>query len=251
MSGINGLNSNNDTFTSMFGTSSTNNSSSNSFSLLDYASIKNGSYKKLAKTYYAQNNSKSSNLTTEESKEESKKLSTTKSDASRLKNSSAALKNMGSLLEGKEVVTKDADGKETVTKEYDWDKIGSSVKSFVSDYNDMLKNAAETDSKGVLRSAAWLTQITDKSSKLLAEVGISVGSDNQLTLDEEKLKKANVSTLKTLFSEPNSFADKVNAKASQIEKAATSDIAKMMKTYGKNGVYSGVATSGDLYDSIF
>ncbi|MCR5626310.1 MAG: hypothetical protein K6F99_03220 [Lachnospiraceae bacterium] len=61
---------------------------------------------------------------------------------------------------------------------------------------------------------------TSKYQNLLSDVGITIGSDNKLSVDEEALKKADVTTLKVLFSNTNSLADDISSKASSISRAA-------------------------------
>ena len=48
-----------------------------------------------------------------------------------------------------------------MTKEdYDWKAITKAVKSFVDDYNSTVEKAGESDTKNVLRNAAWMTKTT-------------------------------------------------------------------------------------------
>ena len=61
-----------------------------------------------------------------------------------------------------------------------------------------------------------------------------MGKDNKLKMDEETLKKSDISTLKILFTGHNSFADKVSVKANSISNAA----ARSSGTYKSNGKYS-------------
>ena len=55
-----------------------------------------------------------------------------------------------------------------------------------------------------------------------------------MELDEETLKKAEIGTLKTLFTGHNSFASKISMKASSISNAA----ARASGTYKSNGKYN-------------
>ena len=44
------------------------------------------------------------------------------------------------------------------------------VKSFLfDDYNDVVKEAGESNTKDVLRNASWMTGMTDKTSHLLSK----------------------------------------------------------------------------------
>ena len=108
------------------------------------------------------------------------------------------------------------------------------VKSFIDDYNDVVKEAGESNTKDVLRNASWMTGMTDKTSHLLSKIGITIGKGNKLELDEDELKKADISSLKTVFTGYNSFAGKTAQKATGISNAAN----RASATYTNNGTYS-------------
>ena len=56
-----------------------------------------------------------------------------------------------SLWEKKKIKKKDEKtGEEIAVEDYDWDKITKAVKSFVEDYNDVVKEAGESNTKDVL-----------------------------------------------------------------------------------------------------
>ena len=204
--------------------------------LSDYASIKNGSYGKLMKAYYAKMDADSASLTGDSAQ----KLTLMRSNADSLKKSADTL-NSSSLWEKKKITKTDEEtGEEIEVEDYDWDSITKAVKSFVEDYNSVVGAAGESDTKNILRNAAWMTGITDKTQNLLAQVGITVGKGNKLELDEDDLKKANITTLKSLFTGYNSFADKIAQKASGVSRAATNATAKTSAVgaaYTKNGNY--------------
>lgn len=200
--------------------------------LSDYAMIKNGTYGKLMKAYYAKQ--EEDNLV--QSEDATKKSSQMKAAADSLKQSAAAL-GKASLWEKKQTVVKDEiTGEESVHEDYDREAIAKAVKAFVTDYNAVISLAGESDTKDVLRNAAWMTDMTDVMEKLLSNAGIAVGDDNKLSLDEEAIKKANINTLKTIFTGHNSFADKVGSKAGTIAKVS----ARAVGTYNSKGTYSNV-----------
>ncbi|MGN0131939.1 MAG: hypothetical protein ACI4AA_05830 [Lachnospiraceae bacterium] len=234
-----------DVFTSMgIGTSG----NENAFSLTDYMSIKNGSYGKLLKAYYKKQDA---DKTTVESESEKKQLSLLKSSADKLKNSTLELMDED-LFEKKTIKTKDeATGEETEKEDYDWDAITKAVKAFAEDYNSVIKSAGESDNKGVLRNASWMTQMTESNAKLLESVGITIDSDNSLKVDEEALKKANISTLKLVFQGVNSFADKVVRKAAQIGTAAVQGTSGNGSAYTNTADYENLMSGGYLYDETF
>lgn len=100
--------------------------------------------------------------------------------------------------------------------------------------NDVVEQAGNSNSKDVLRNAVWMTGITESNENMLSKIGITVGKGNKLELDEEALKKADISSFKTLFTGHNSFADKVSMKANSISNAA----ARTSGTYKSNGTYN-------------
>ena len=187
-------------------------SASGSFSLSDYAAIKNGSYGKLLKAYYAKQDAE---------KAASGGDSVQKSTL--MKNGADALKKSADALNNSELWEKN-----------DFDAITKAVKSFVEDYNDVIKQAGDSNSKDVLRNAVWLTGMTEANENILSKIGITVGKGNEIELDEEALKKADIQTLKSVFTGYNSFADKVSMKANSISNAA----ARTSGTYRKNGTYN-------------
>lgn len=212
---------------------------STGFNFGDYYMIKNGTYKKLLKSYYALDKSDKSNKTdsTDSTKKDTPKLSTLIRDNARaLETSAEKLKN-SALWEQKDITKKDEKtGEETTTRDYDWDSITKAVKGFVEDYNSTLDKAAESDNNTVLRNATFMTGTTRSMGKLLEEVGITIGEDNKLELDEEKLKKSRITTLKTLFRGSNSYADRMSQRASTIVLASGRD--KTGSSYTRSGAYS-------------
>lgn len=131
-----------------------------------------------------------------------------KSGADALKKSADALNN-DELWEKKKIKKKDEKtGEEVEVEDYDWDAITKAVKSFVEDYNDVVEQAGDSNSKDVLRNAVWMTGITESNENMLSKIGITVGKGNKLELDEEALKKADISSFKTLFTGHNSEKEK-------------------------------------------
>ena len=235
MSGINGLNdysnkyNTNVDYSYLFG-GTQNVSTGGTFSLNDYASIKNGSYKKLMKAYYAkQDVDKASS-----GKDTVQKSTIMKTGADALKKSADALMN-NALWEKKKITKIDENtGEEIHTEEYDYEAITKAVKSFIEDYNDVIDEAGGSNSKEVLRNTVWMIGNTDANKNMLEKIGISIGKGNKMELDEEKLKKADINTLKTLFTGHNSFSNKISMKANSISNAA----AWSTGTYKSNGTYS-------------
>ena len=159
-------------------------------------------------------------------------------NADELKKSAHALTQI-SLWEKKTFTEKDSvTGEESKREDYDWENIHKSVKAFVSDYNDVVDDASNSNSKTVLRNGVWMTNMTSQNSGLLKEVGISIGKGNKLEVDEKALKEANISTLKTLFTGHHSYANKVSQKSVAISMATVNKAVKSNVSYTENGAYA-------------
>ncbi|MDE6025664.1 MAG: hypothetical protein K2G45_09435 [Lachnospiraceae bacterium] len=205
-------------FNSFLGSNNTNASTINfGINLGDYAAIQNGTYYKLAKSNYAK----------QAAEEKSEKVIDSKLSLSSMKSSGDALKAAAdklsdrSLWQKKTIKSKDETTGEIVEKEdYDRAAINNAIKEYVKAYNDMIENAGNAETKSVLRTATTMIGDTASVSKLLDRVGIEIGSDNKLTINEDKLKEASMGELKTLFEGYGSYADKISGRASSISRTA-------------------------------
>ncbi len=236
-------------FSSFFGSTTTSTQSTSLSNMLgDYASIKNGSYGKLLKAYYKQQDETSSETATAEKTQ----LTKVKNYASELKSAASAVNDSSLFAEGDYEVTY-SDGT-TASSSYDMDAIYDKVKSFVDSYNSTVKNAAAYDSDSSMgKKALSLISFTSTNSDLLSQIGITAssaeGSEGQLSIDEDTFKKASISTIKTLFSGSGSYASVVENKASLISSLAESMVSKY-SSYDSSGSYnSGSSTLSSLFNS--
>lgn len=191
--------------------------------LSDYASIKNGSYSRMLKSYYAKYTASDDADDSSTSTTKAGKDSITASNANSLYKSASALNNLE-------------------YNEENIDKIYDGVSAFIKDYNSMIKSASNSSVGSVNSQANMLNNSTYANYKLLAKVGITMNADRTLSINEDTFKKADVATLKTLFKGSNSFADKVSSKASQIYRYASNG-SSMNYSYSSNGAYSALNQS--------
>lgn len=219
-------------FNSYFGTSSSSPLSSGSLSLSDYSMIQSGAYKKLLKKYYAENDTSSTSTSSTDNKTFTQNLVTTKSAAEGLKDSAAEVKEADFSTE------KRADAY-------------NKVKGFVEDYNETMSSLANLDQNAIVQNGVWMKNQTSKNEKLLKDIGITVGTDNKLSLDETTFTKAVQTDIETLFTGNNSFASMVGKYASNIYNlsAAQAFTSANGSTYGSTGNYQ-VVSSSALYDSL-
>lgn len=210
------------------------NNTMGSFNLSDYASIKNGSYGKLVKSYYSEQ--KKSNVTDKTSDKNNvdkvlnnrnKKDTADKTGLTQVKSSSDSLKTSLETLAG-------ADMWKTKDGEYDKNKIASAVKDFVNGYNNTLDQTAKVTSKDISRDTNYMTSMTDTMSKALKQVGITVADNGKLSVNEEELNNASGKELKALFSGAGSYGGQIMDRASDISKDALMN----SSMYGNNGALS-------------
>lgn len=204
-------------FNSFFGMGGGSSSSAFPFlsGLGDLKMIQSGVYKKALKAYYSTQTSEkgeSSSIAASDKADSNTKLSLVKSSAQDLKSAADNL-------------TKN--NYDTVDK----DDLTDDVKKFVSSYNSTLNSTKSLDSYSILQTAVWATDQMNTSESLLNKVGITIKEDNTLELDEEKLKNAKTSDLKTLFSGSNSLASRISQKASTL---ANQSANQMSLNYGKS-----------------
>lgn len=215
----------------------------------DYASIRSGSYFKLLSAYYNDGKKISGvtdSISTSTAKDDTKTLALIESAADSMKDSAAALQTSGSKSVFKEVTTTGEDGKKTTG--YDTEGIYKAVSSFVKDYNSLLDTAVESDTTSILRTAKNMVNYSKVNQNLLRSVGITIGSDNKLEIDEKTFKEADMSKVKSIFQDRGSYGYQIMTQASMMESYAKSEAAKA-NTYGSNGGYTYNYTTGELYST--
>lgn len=236
-------------------TTSRGNSLGNLNFLSDYASIKNGSYGKLMKAYYAKDAADKVASAGKDTETKKKSISTAADSAktlSEIEKAADAMKESADslLVKGSKSVFRKKNEKATVSEEYDTDAIYKAVSGFVTDYNDLLSKTSAASSKNLQSKADTLAAVTSANAKLLSRVGITVNSDSSLSLDEEVFKKSDMGTVKNLFGTTGAYGYKVSAQASMIDYTAAKESTRS-NTYTANGTYSNVYSAGNILNSFF
>lgn len=237
MSGLfSSVSSDSSLFSSYFGTSS-NSSNSTSNLLGDYAMIKNGTYTKLLKKYYAENpvqrdeNGKPS-IASSKAADATKDLLSVKNSANKTSEAAAKLASTDTSKTSREDLLK-------------------SAKNFVENYNSMLDDLDNIESVTLLQNAVWLTKQTSANANVLSAVGIKIGADNKLSMDDKVFNEANDSAIKSAFSGSNSVIRSIAQRATQIYSMAGTQAVLNSKasSYNSSGAYN-VLTSSSLINSL-
>ena len=211
-------------------------------SLGDYASIRNGSYGKLLKSYYGDSSSttsttgKSSTNYLDEILNERKNPTVSKEAASAnslLSSSADSLKSSLSTLQDSSTYEKTASD------------IATSAESFIKSYNDTVTSAKSSAISGVTSNLSGMMTKTASNSTALSAIGISVGNDGKLTMDSDKFKNADMATVKDVLQK---YATSIQSNASLINFYSDTG-STTASAYTATGSYS--SAGSDLVSGLF
>ena len=204
-----------------YGTSTNSNTGFSGLSsmLSDYSAIKNGSYGKLLKSYYNVKNDTSASGTGSSSKTTLEKLLEEKRNptvSKEVANANASLsQGISDLSSSVRALQKNSTYETAASGQSVQDKTVSAVKNFVDDYNDVVSSAKKSTNASLTSNVASMMKSTTANKDALAEIGITVNHDGTVSLNEKKLKSADVSKVQELFSanDKNSYGSQISAKA--------------------------------------
>ncbi len=207
----------------------------------NYSSIRNGSYGKLLKAYYAQQSgsSKSGSKLSEDSK---KAYSLVKNNASDLKKAATELESDSLYKKGEYEVT-NKDGSKT-TAEYDYDTIYKKLSNFVDSYNSLLGAAASESAPATNNLALRMVATSATNVFMLEDIGVTADNDGKLSIDRDKFNQADVSKFKSLFQGSGSYGDMTSSRASMMESIASNKLGSA--TYSSSG-----KNSSDVLSSLY
>jgi hypothetical protein len=140
-------------------------------------------------------------------------------------------------------------------KDFDRDNVDSAVKGLVSAYNTFMTNIAGVGNSLEKTFKSNLTELTGEYADELNNVGISVGDDGKLNVDDNKLKSAQLSDLKALFGGDSELLGGIEQYASDcsgIVSKALSIQNSMSSLYNSSSDTVDVSSylSGSAFDSI-
>lgn len=263
MAGISGYNS----ISTLFSGLNTSSVTSGIYSSLsELSNIRSGSYYKLAKKYYGGSSTGTSSESTAVKQRTSRmdydykkgdykvNLNTSSSESTSTSKDSVSTiagveKSAENLKSAADKLT--AKGSDSVFKqtagEYDTDKIYDAVKDFTTAYNSVIDSATDSNSSSVENALKSMKNSTAINAKALAKIGITVGSDNKLSIDEKTFKAADMNSVKSLFNGNGSYGYQMEVKASMIDSAASFE-ASRANTYTGSGSYSYNFNAGNLFN---
>lgn len=196
--------------------------------------------------------SDSTSTSTSTSKDSAKTLANIKSSVNALKESADALldRSDNSLFNAKVMETEGEDGTTETTYGLDVDAIYKNVKSFVDNYNKLVTNGGNSDSQSIQKYLSTMINDTKSNANALSKIGITINSDNTLSIDEKAFKASDMNGVKSLFNGYDSYAYSVSTSASFIGYAAERESGKA-NTYNAAGSYTNNYSSGSIYSSYY
>lgn len=146
--------------------------------------------------------------------------------------SAASLKTDSSALASDKLYekVKDKDGNE----KYDVDKILSTAKSFVNNYNKMFDAAKSSSNSGVLANLSYIREKTARNEDALKQFGINVDQKGKMTIDEDAFKEADMEEVQKLFKD---YGSSIATNASLVDYYMTTQ-ADAADGYTSDGSYN-------------
>lgn len=205
----------------------------------DLSLMRSGVYTKMLKSYYAKQTS-STDKTSSSGKNSSSEdyLNTINDKISKLKTSTSdeALSNIKSEADQ---MKKAADAVTAI--DYDktsGDVVYSKVKDLVNTYNSLAKQTGKSDLVSISQSRTWMVNDTKAHEAQWNKIGITIGDDQTLTIDEKKFKEASTSDIKNFLSGASGYASRLSTKANGFYQLASNQLTLNSGTslYNKYGL---------------
>lgn len=197
--------------------------------LADYASIKNGSYGKLMKSYYKERNS--NQISSENKNEVNKNDSTNKTETvvdSVKKQELVNLQKYTNELQsssGKLLQKGSASLFKSEYKEGDKEALYNAVSDFVSDYNNLVEKGTVSTSGSIAGMSGRLEDTAGDHKQALETIGITIDK-GKLTINKDAFMNADMNQVKKLFNENNSFGEFVSDRTKSVERAIETEAKK-------------------------
>lgn len=128
---------------------------------------------------------------------------------------------------------------------YDIEKIFSTAKSFVDNYNGMFDAAESSTNSGVLANLAKIREKTTQNTNVLKQFGINVDEKGRLKINEDVFKKSDMSQVQGFFKD---YGSSIATNASLVDYYTTTK-ANAASGYTAAGAYS-VQGSSRFADSV-
>lgn len=137
---------------------------------------------------------------------------------------------------------------EKISDSEDKKELYSGVEDFVENYNDTFeKLQTSSDSlNGYYRQ--MMKEAVSENEEALEEIGITLSKDGTLNIDKDKLKNADVESIKKVFDGSTSLIPKLSFLAERISNNADANVESLSSQYNSSGnIYSALSGKYDLW----
>ncbi len=114
--------------------------------------------------------------------------------------------------------------------------IVTNVQGMVDAYNNTLDQLKNTEGELNKFYMDELKTYVSDHREALSAAGVTAGADGKLVIDEEKLKNADLETLKKAFGSTSGFTDKVGFIAGRVSENATASEYAFLNQYNEKGI---------------
>lgn len=220
-------------------------------SLSQLSTVKSGSYYRALRSYYGTNNR--TNATQRNTAVNNKTYGVLGQDGG-LTNVSKESKELSAAA--KKLTDGGRNGLFVSEKTYDADAAYKAASDFVTNYNETLDAVNKSSNFSVSSTAGNMTRLTGVMSRGLSGVGISVGNDGKMSIDEESFKSAGFDKVNSMLGPRGSFSGAIDSTAQRLSSVAEQQNHQMSFSngglYDRSGLYSqNYRLTGSLFDGYF
>lgn len=104
------------------------------------------------------------------------------------------------------------------------DEIYDAVKKMADSYNAVVDSAKKSSLTSISKSVTWMTDDTKARAKQLEKLGITIGTDNKITVDKDKFAQANLTDIKSVFKGSGGLADRHAQRANGLVNLASNQM---------------------------
>lgn len=159
-----------------------------------------------------------------------------KSDAAK-KKSYEKLDNAADALEeaAKALISDKDDGLFAKAKESgSTEDVLKAVKTLIEKYNETRKQLDNNPSNMNMYYNQMLKSVASKNSEELGKLGVTVGKDGSISVDEDRLKDAKLEDLESMFGAKSEFVQKLQFLSSNVSDSVAAELESMGMQYGQD-----------------
>ena len=119
------------------------------------------------------------------------------------------------------------------------DELLRQAKAMVNGYNDTMKGLKGSSEMSNSVYNDMLGNAVKENSKALSEIGISVGRDNSLSIDEKKFQSAGIDKIEQTLGKGSGLTDRLSFVSEYVSRNAAANATRSLSTmgYGSGGGY--------------